>query len=236
MTKPVDTAIQIRRANDRFHSDLGWLDSRHTFSFGEHYDPAFMGFGALRVINDDKVAPNQGFGEHSHAAMEIISYVISGQLQHNDSMGNGRTIAPGEFQYMSAGTGVRHSEFNPSETESAHFLQIWITPREKQTKPRYEEFAMADKAVKPLTLVASADGREGSMEIHQDVDLFFGRLASGESITPAHSAPQHWVHLISGGLQIHGETLVPGDGAAVKGGLGQIVASKESEFLLFSIS
>lgn len=237
MTKTNDTTIEVRRADDRFHSDLGWLNSRHTFSFGDHYDPAFMGFEALRVINDDRVAPNQGFGEHAHAGMEIISYVISGQLQHSDSMGNGRTIEPGEFQYMSAGTGVRHSEFNPSKTEPVHFLQIWITPREKRTEPRYEELSVNVRtADQSLTLVASADGRDGSIAVHQDVDMLFGRLASGESVRPTTSGSRHWMHLISGEIQTHGETLSPGDGAAVQGPLGKITATKESEFLIFSFS
>lgn len=229
--------MQIRRANDRFHSDLGWLNSYHTFSFGGHYDPEFMGFGALRVINDDTVAPNQGFGEHPHAGMEIISYVISGQLEHRDSMGNGRTIQAGEFQYMSAGSGVRHSEFNPSPTDPVHFLQIWITPREKQTEPRYRELSMNDRAQeKPLTLVASPDGREGSIAIHQDVDLFFARLSPDEAANPESSAPHHWIHIISGEVRLDGETLSAGDGASIEGGLSPVTANKKSEFLIFSIS
>lgn len=237
MTHSVNSTIQVRRAGDRFHSNLGWLDSHHTFSFGEHYDPAFMGFGALRVINDDIVAPNQGFGEHPHAGMEIISYVIAGQLQHHDSMGNGRTIRPGEFQYMSAGTGVRHSEFNPSTTESSHFLQIWITPREKSTPPRYEELSINEKATDhSLTLVASGDGREGSIAIHQDLDLFFGRLASGESITPPSSAPRHWLHVISGEVEVLGKSLVAGDGAGVTGALESITAAAAAEFLVFALA
>ncbi|RYD70790.1 MAG: pirin family protein, partial [Verrucomicrobiaceae bacterium] len=215
MTKTTDSTIQVRRSADRFHSDLGWLDSRHTFSFGNHHDPAFMGFKALRVINDDRVAPNQGFGEHGHAGMEIISYVISGQLQHRDSMGNGHIIEPGQFQYMSAGTGVRHSEFNPPKTEPVHFLQIWITPRDGHTKPRYEERSMNElPADGSLTLVASADGRDGSIAIHQDVIMSFGHLASGEAVRPTTPDSHHWVHVISGKIQVHGETLSPGDGAA----------------------
>ncbi len=236
MTNPVDNTIQIRRANDRFHSNLGWLNSHHTFSFGGHYDPAFVGFGALRVINDDIVAANQGFGEHSHASMEIISYVISGQLQHKDSMGNGRIIKPGEFQYMSAGSGVSHSEFNPSESDSAHFLQIWITPREKQTKPRYAELSINDKpAEKSIILVASPDGRDGSIAIHQDADLSFARLAAGDSATPESTAPNHWIHVISGKIEVHGEALSPGDGAAINGVLGTITATENAEFLIFSL-
>ncbi len=237
MNKTKVTTIQVRRSVDRFHSDIGWLNSHHTFSFGDHYDPAFMGFETLRVINDDTVAPNQGFGEHAHAGMEIISYVISGQLQHSDSMGNGRIIKPGEFQYMSAGTGVRHSEFNPSQSESVHFLQIWITPREKRTEPRYQELTLNNQTEqKPLTLVASPDGREGSIAIHQDVDLTFAHLATGESATPESSASKHWIHVISGEIKVQDETLSPGDGAAIRGNLGAIKATEKAEVLIFSIS
>lgn len=237
MTANTTTTIQIRRADDRFHSDLGWLDSRHTFSFGNHYDPAFAGFESLRVINDDRVSPRQGFGEHPHAAMEIISYVISGQLQHQDSMGNGRTIHPGEFQYMSAGIGVRHSEQNPSPSEPVHFLQIWITPREKGTQPRYQELSVREEeGSRQLTLVASSDGREGSIEIHQNVDLTFGRLEKGETVTIDTPATKHWIHLISGQLQLLGEVLHPGDGAAVEGSPGAMTAIEKSEFIVFSFS
>jgi redox-sensitive bicupin YhaK (pirin superfamily) len=237
MTTQVEPNIQIRRANDRFHSDHGWLNSWHTFSFGDHYDPAFAGFQSLRVINDDTVAPNQGFGEHRHARMEIISYVISGQLQHQDSMGNGSIIKPGEFQYMSSGTGVRHSEFNPSSTEPVHFLQIWITPKKRETKPRYQELSLNDRASHDsLTLVASPDGRDNSIQIQQDLDLSFGNFAAGQSLLLDRSAPSHWLHLISGELQFHGETLFPGDGTSVTGPLDTITAKEKSTFLLFSIS
>ena len=237
MTSQNHSLIEIRRAGERFHSDLGWLDSYHTFSFGEHHDPAYMGFEALRVINDDTVAPNQGFGEHPHAGMEIISYVISGQLQHRDSMGNGRIIKPGEFQYMSAGTGVRHSEFNPSPDEPVHFLQIWITPRERGTEPRYQELSMKERSLEnSLTLVASPDGRDGSIAIHQDIDLSFGKLDAEKELTPVSPAPRHWIQLISGELTLAGESLHPGDGAAVNGPTVPIRAVSDAEFILFSIS
>lgn len=240
MNRPViantTSKIQVRRANDRFHSEHGWLNSWHTFSFGDHSDPAFAGFESLRVINDDTVAPNHGFGEHGHAAMEIISYVISGQLQHQDSMGNGRTIRAGEFQYMSAGTGVRHAERNPSATDPVHFLQIWITPREERTQPRYQELSVHNqKNGQKLTLIASPDGRDGSIEIHQDVDMRFGRLAKGESLIPKSSAAKHWVHLIAGEVHLLDEVLTVGDGAAVEGELGRMTAAQDSEFLIFSI-
>lgn len=237
MTTTTSSTIQVRRAQDRFHSDLGWLNSWHTFSFGEHYDSAFSGFESLRVINDDTVAPARGFGEHGHAGMEIISYVISGQLEHRDSLGNGGIIKPGEFQYMSAGRGVRHSEKNPSPTDPVHFLQIWITPREKETTPRYQEFSLPHRENgRELTLVASRDGREGSIAIQQDAELALGRLSAGDSVAPVGVAQRHWVHLISGELELLGEQLLPGDGAAIFGDLGSLQAVAETEFLLFSFA
>ncbi len=228
--------IAIRRAGDRFHSNLGWLDSYHTFSFADHYDPAFIGFESLRVINEDTVAPKMGFGEHGHADMEIISYVISGQLQHRDSMGNGRIIQAGDFQYISAGSGVRHSEFNPSETDLVHFLQIWITPKVKAAVPRYAEKSILEqRKSNGLTLIASGDGREGSIGIQQEAELHFGHLESGRSLVPATRSEKHWLHLISGEITLQGETLGAGDGAALHGSIGDIVAQQESEFILFAL-
>lgn len=218
---------------DRLHSNFIWLDSWHTFSFGKHYDPERMGFGSIRVINDDTVAPGQGFGTHAHKNMEIISYVISGHLEHKDSMGNGRIIKPGEFQYMSAGSGVEHSEFNPSKDEPVHFLQIWIEPREKGTAPRYAEKSVVD-SVSGLTVVMSPDARDSSMPIHQDIELSFGRLAAGEEVeTPADGAGSY-VHVIKGNIDVADHTLAAGDGLALEAPAGRIAAANDTDFLYFS--
>ena len=228
--------IQVRRSAERFHSDHGWLNSWHTFSFADHYDPAFAGYEHLRVINDDTVAAKMGFGEHAHRDMEIISYVISGQLQHRDSMGNGRVIKPGDFQYMSAGSGVTHSEFNPSDTEPVHFLQIWIIPAEKGAKPRYQEKSILETRTSDgLTLVASGDGRDDSIAIRQDADLYFGHLGAGKSVEPKLPKGKTWLHVIKGTLEVAGERLQPGDGAAIDGTIASIGAQEESEFLLFAL-
>lgn len=229
------TTVTIRRAADRFHSDHGWLDSHHTFSFGEHHDPDFLGFESLRVINDDRVAPKMGFGEHPHRDMEIISYVISGQLRHQDSMGNGRTIEANEFQYMSAGSGVRHSEYNPSSTDPVHFLQIWITPDERGATPRYAELR-PDLDRQGLTLIASPDGRDHSIAIRQQGELSFGRLAAGETLEATSDRPRHWVHVIAGSLALGEESLDPGDGAAIEGRVPALKAVTDTEFLLFSLA
>ena len=234
-TKTTPT-VTVRRANERFHSDHGWLDSFHTFSFGDHYDPAFMGFRNLRVINDDTVAPKMGFGQHPHRDMEIISYVLSGQLEHKDSMGNGRIIEPGDFQYMSAGSGVLHSEFNPSDTEPVHFLQIWIKPDVLGAEPRYEEKSVgAISSDQPLTLVASSDGRDGSIQIRQKAELYFGNLAGGAAATARTRYDHHWVHMISGRLTVAGEVLEAGDGIAIEGPVGELSAEQAAEFILFSL-
>src|SRR6202165_219351 len=176
--------ISVRHAAQSGHADVGCLDSRHTFSFGDYYDPEQMGFGPLRVINEDRVSPGQGFGTHGHRDMEIISYVLEGALEHKDSIGTGSVIRPGDVQVMSAGTGIRHSEFNHSQTEPVHFLQIWVVPDRQGLPPRYEQktFPDVDKRRK-LRLVGSPDGRDGSILIHQDVELYDALLASGEAVT-----------------------------------------------------
>ncbi|MGL5079522.1 MAG: pirin family protein, partial [Waterburya sp.] len=176
--------ITIRPQAERGSANFGWLDSRHTFSFGNYYDPQHMGFASLRVINEDKVVPGEGFGTHGHQDMEIISYVLAGELEHRDSMGNGSVIRPGNVQRMSAGTGVRHSEFNGSTTEPVHFLQIWIMPEQKGIEPSYEEknFAPTEKQGK-LRLVGSRDGRDNSVTIHQDVDLYLASLQESDRVT-----------------------------------------------------
>jgi redox-sensitive bicupin YhaK (pirin superfamily) len=228
--------VKVRRASDRFHSDLGWLDSWHTFSFGEHYDPTQAGFRSLRVINDDTVAPGQGFGTHAHSSMEIFSYVISGELEHKDSMGNGRTIKAGEFQYMSAGAGVKHSEFNPSSDEPVHFLQIWITPTNPGGEPRYADFDTKPlRKENGLTLLASPSGTETSFAIRQHAEIHFGHLGAGAKLEPDSELNHHYLHLIHGELEIGGETLTAGDGVAFGKSL-PIVAAAESEFLFFALS
>lgn len=230
------SSIEVRRASERFHSNLGWLDSWHTFSFGEHYDPAHQGYRSLRVINDDTVAPGQGFGTHGHSSMEILSYVISGELEHKDSLGNGRIIKAGEVQYMSAGEGVKHSEFNPSSDEPVHFLQIWITPTHPGGAPRY-----ADRDTKPLrkenglTLLASPQGANGSFAIRQHAELHFGHLTTGASLTPETAYQHHYLHLIKGELEVADQLLKPGDGAAIEGS-ASLKAQSESEFLFFALS
>src|SRR5260221_5861369 len=174
--------ITLRKSNERGHAEHGWLDSYHTFSFADYHDPKWMGYRSLRVINDDLVMPQMGFGMHPHRDMEIITYILSGSLAHEDSMGNGRVITPGEFQYMAAGTGVLHSEQNPSATEAVHLLQIWIVPDEKGVEPRYAEKSMKDAAPGALHLVTSKTGRDSSIAIHQDADLWLAKVVAGQSM------------------------------------------------------
>jgi redox-sensitive bicupin YhaK (pirin superfamily) len=211
--------ISIRHAAERGTANFGWLDSRHTFSFGDYYDPKQMGFGPLRVINEDRVSPGQGFGTHGHRDMEIISYVLEGALEHKDSIGTGSVIRPGDVQIMSAGTGIRHSEFNHSKTEPVHFLQIWVVPDRDGIAPRYEQktFPDADKRGR-LRLVGSSDGRDGSVVIHQDVKLFAAILKTGEQVTQV--LPTHrkgWLQVARGAVVMNGHDLHAGDGAAVEG-------------------
>jgi redox-sensitive bicupin YhaK (pirin superfamily) len=211
------TRLSIRRSEERGHAQHGWLDSHHTFSFADYHDPRHMGFRALRVINEDRVAPGQGFGTHGHRDMEIISYVLEGALEHKDSLGTGSVIHPGDVQRMSAGTGVRHSEFNSSKTEGLHFLQIWILPDKAGYAPSYEEknFSAADKQGR-LRLVASPTGKDGSVTLHQDASLYAGLFAAGESTTYALPAARHaWIHVARGKVTLNGETLSAGDAAGV---------------------
>lgn len=233
-------AIQLRkrRATERGTTAIGWLYSRHTFAFGDYFDPQHAGFRSLRVINDDLVEPGGGFGMHGHRDMEILSYVISGELAHTDSLGNGRTIRAGELQYMSAGTGVRHSEFNPSASAPVHFLQIWIEPRERGGPPRYADQDMRARVREnELAMFASPDGRDGSVAIRQDALICFGRLAAGRVIVvPADPGRRYaWIHLISGQLRIGAETLGPGDGAAIEAATFTVSAEQPAEFLLFRL-
>jgi quercetin 2,3-dioxygenase len=215
--------IQIRRSSERGHVDHGWLDTRHTFSFADYHDPRFMGFRSLRVLNEDRVAPGQGFGTHGHRDMEIVSYVLEGALAHKDSMGNGSVIVPGDVQYMSAGTGVRHSEFNASPSEPVHFVQIWIEPDAHDQTPRYGQKRFDDAAkTGRLVLVASGSGGDGSIAIRSDVNLYASMLAPGQSESLTLPEGRHlWVQALRGALDVNGYRMAAGDGLA---------ASREKEF------
>jgi quercetin 2,3-dioxygenase len=229
----------IRKSEERGTADFGWLDSKHSFSFGGYYDREHMGFGPLRVINEDRVAPGGGFPTHPHRDMEIISYVVEGALAHRDSTGTSSVIRPGDVQRMSAGTGVRHSEYNASEMDPVHFLQIWIIPERQGLRPSYEQktFAAEEKRGK-LRLVGSRDGRDGSVVIHQDVDLYATLLEAGESLSHRVAAGRGvWVQVIDGALMVNGETLRPGDGIAISGADGlRIEAQAPTEALLFDMA
>lgn len=209
--------ISIRRAGERGHADHGWLDSHHTFSFADYYDPAHMGFRNLRVINDDRVAAGRGFGSHPHRDMEIVSYVLEGALAHKDSTGTGAVIRPGDVQRMSAGTGVVHSELNASSTQGVHFLQIWLLPGQRGLSPSYEQKTFTDEAKRGrLRLVVSPDGRDGSVSIHTDAAIFAGTFDAGESASLELGPGRHaWVQVARGGVRVNGHELVEGDGAAI---------------------
>jgi len=231
--------LTIRKARDRGHADHGWLNSHHTFSFANYYDPRHMGHGWLRVINDDTVAPGKGFGTHPHRDMEIISYVLDGALEHKDSMGNGSVIRPGDVQRMSAGTGVTHSEFNHSGADPVHFLQIWIIPDAAGHAPGYEQkfFGPEDKRGR-LRLVASATGRDGSVSLNQDADVLAG-LFDGDESTTYTARPQRdlWIHIARGFIEVNGEALQAGDGAAVDaGGELRFADGRDAEVLLFDMA
>ncbi len=231
--------IKIRKANERGKANYGWLDTNYTFSFSNYYDPRFMGFRSLRVINEDFIEANQGFPTHGHADMEILTYVMSGELSHKDSMGNGETIRPNEVQRMTAGTGITHSEFS-SATDETHLLQIWILPEEKNLMPSYEQtfFAPEEKKSK-LKLVASRAGTDDSVTIHQDVSLYSSILATGETVEHNLAENRHaWIQIVKGNLEINGETLHQGDGAAVSDEILLEIKSleDETEFLLFDLN
>ncbi|QYY35954.1 pirin family protein [Ruficoccus sp. ZRK36] len=232
-------ALSIRLAGERGHADHGWLDSRHTFSFADYHDPAQMGFRTLRVINDDRVAAGRGFGLHPHRDMEIFSYMLEGQLQHEDSLGNGRTLSPGQVQLMSAGSGVRHSEFNPSSDEPTHFLQVWIHPRERGLSPSYTEWHPSPEHTEsPKVLIISPDGHEGSATIHQDVDIY--RLRLGEGQSASHQLPAGhglWLQVAAGSIRVNGTPLAVGDGVSSEdAGLFTMTADAPAEALLFDFA
>ena len=228
----------IRKSNERGHANHGWLDSYHTFSFADYYDPKWMGYRSLRVINDDLVMPGMGFGTHPHRDMEIISYVLSGAIEHKDSMGNGRVIKAGEFQYMAAGTGVQHSEFNPSKTEPLRLLQIWIQPDTKGVAPRYAEKNFAAAPTGKLNLVASKTGRDGSIAIHQDANLSFVKLDAGQKVDYTLTPERHaWVHVAEGEVELNGVKLSGGDAVGVsEENVLNISATKASQVLLFDLN
>lgn len=227
--------MHIRRSEERGRFDWGWLDTRHTFSFGDYYDPAHMGFRALRVINEDRVQPGQGFGAHGHRDMEIVSYVISGGLGHKDSMGNGSVIRPGEVQRMSAGTGVRHSEMNASKTEPVHFLQIWLLPKRRNDPPGYEQRAFPD--IGPAwRVVASPDGADGAVTIHSDARLLAAKLTDGQQLTHTTGPRYAWLHVVTGAAEVNGVALGAGDAAAyVPGETVEVKAGGPAELLLFDL-
>ena len=231
--------VTVRRAADRGRTEFDWLDSRHTFSFADYHDPRWMGFRALRVINDDRVQPGRGFGTHAHRDMEIITYVVTGALEHRDSMGNGSIIRPGDVQRMSAGTGVTHSEFNPSDAEAVRLLQIWILPERTGMPPSYEQRQFPiDEKRGMLRLVASHDGRDGSVIVYQDVDLFAVVLDAGEAVTHALQHGRHaWIQVVAGTATLDGTGLAPGDGAGLSEERTLTVRAREpAEVLVFDLA
>lgn len=228
--------ITIRKSAHRGNTQTDWLNSLHTFSFADYYDPQFMGFGTLRVINEDTVKPDNGFGAHAHNNMEIVSYVIEGALEHKDSMGTGSIIKPGEIQRMSAGTGVRHSEFNPSKEAPVHFLQIWIIPEKQQQPPSYEQKTIPKEDNK-LILIGSPDGGTNTITIHQNVKLFSAHLTKNNSIQYAFEKNRKgWVQLIKGKITLNAESLSAGDGAAITDeNTIQIACAEDTELLMFDL-
>ncbi len=230
--------MNLRKANERGHANHGWLDTYHTFSFADYHDPRWMGFGSLRVINDDLVMPGEGFGLHPHRDMEIITYILSGSLEHKDSMNNGRIIRAGDVQYMAAGTGVRHSEFNPSKDEAVHLLQIWIQPDRRGVTPRYAEKSLAAAPTGQLHLVTSKAGRDGSIAIHQDADLWLARLEPSQKVEHRLDAGrQAWVHVAEGEVTLNGQVLGGGDAASLTAGDPlELVGRKAAQVLLFDLN
>ena len=230
--------LQVRKSEDRGHFDHGWLDTHHSFSFADYHDPDHMGFRSLRVINEDRVQPGQGFPTHFHRDMEILTIVLDGAIEHRDSMGIGTVIRPGEVQRMSAGTGVTHSEYNPSRTDPLHLLQIWIIPEEKGIRPGYEQKKFPDEERHGrLRLLASADGRDGSLTIRQDASLYATRLDRDQEVSRDLAGRHAWVQVARGKIELNGHAMGQGDGAAVSGEKSlQIRARAPSEVLLFDLA
>jgi len=230
--------ITVRKRGDRGKAEFGWLSSRHTFSFGEFYDPQHMGFSDLRVINEDRVQPAKGFGSHPHSDMEIISYVLEGALEHKDSIGTGSVIRPGDVQRMSAGTGIVHSEFNHSPDEEVHFLQIWILPEKNGIEPGYEQKKFEEKDLKnQLHLVASRNGRNGSLTVHQDINLYVSKIEPDTKLKKSFDKDRKiWVQVARGKIALNGHTLEAGDGAAIAGEDNiEITGLEKSEILVFDL-
>jgi quercetin 2,3-dioxygenase len=229
----------VRLSHDRGHADIGWLNSRHTFSFGDYHDPHFMGFGPLRVINEDRVAPGKGFGEHSHRDMEILSWVLDGALEHKDSLGTGAVIRPGELQRMTAGTGVTHSEFNASKSEPVHFLQIWLLPERRGLEPGYEQRTFSPAELQDRwRLIAAHDGRDGAVKVHQDADLYVARVSASTELVHA-PAPgrRSWLQVARGSVEVDGEVLAAGDAISWVGASKVAVRAREAaEILLFDMA
>ena len=231
--------LTIRKSNQRGHFDHGWLNTYHTFSFDQYYDPRYMGFRSLRVINEDFVAPGRGFPMHGHRDMEIITYILEGGLKHEDSMGNGSVIRPGDVQRMTAGTGVRHSEKNASSTERVHLLQIWILPNAEGLQPGYEQKAFTeDERRGQMRLIASSDGREGSVRLNQDVNLFASIIEAGQEIERAVDPARYgWIQVARGSISVNGENAGQGDGVVVAAESNlKIKAQEDAEVLLFDLS
>lgn len=231
--------IQIRKSRERGHFDHGWLNTYHTFSFADYYDPDFMGFRTLRVINEDRVQPSRGFATHGHANMEIITYVIEGALEHKDSLGSGGVIHPGEAQYMSAGTGVRHSEFNASRTDPVHLYQIWILPEVDGAPPRYDQIRFDRETMQDHLLpLASPSGNSGAMSIRQDATLYAARLSHGHTIAYPLASNRHaWIQVVQGNLSVESHALEAGDGAAISAETKlELTGASEAEVLLFDLA
>lgn len=231
--------FNIRRAADRGHADHGWLNTYHTFSFADYYDPRFRGFRALRVINEDRVAPGQGFGRHRHDNMEIVSYVLAGALEHRDSMGHGTVLRPGEFQRMSAGTGIEHSEFNPSPSEPVHFYQIWLRPAANDIEPSYEQRAFDDgELTDRLRVVAAPDGADDSLAIRQDARIYLAKLTAGAAIDHALAADRHaWLQVLRGSIVLNEQALATSDGVAISDERSlHIRAAGPAEVMLFDLA
>ena len=231
--------LQLRKATERGHFNHGWLDTYHTFSFADYYDPAQMGFRSLRVMNEDRVAPGMGFGMHGHRDMEIVTYVLEGALEHKDSMGNGTPLRPGELQRMSAGTGVRHSEFNPSTSEPVHLYQIWLLPRAKGTEPSYEQnFFPEEERRGKLRLVASPDGDDGSLTIQQHARIYLATLAGGDSLSLELPLGRYaWLQVLRGRVTVNGATLETSDGLAVSDEPRlDLVGENSAEVMLFDLA
>jgi len=231
--------IRVRKAAERGHFDHGWLDTYHTFSFSDYYDPAHMGFRTLRVINDDRVQPGQGFGMHGHRDMEIVTYVLEGALAHRDSMGNGSILRPGELQHMTAGTGIRHSEFNPSDQQEVHLYQIWLLPERRGLKPSYEQKAFSEEERRGrLRLVASPTGEEGSLLIHQDARLYLSTVHAGETVAHTLKPGRHaWLQVLRGQVSLNDHSISAGDGAAVSEEEKlEIRGQDDAEVMLFDLA